>query len=66
MNRINGKSWLSVLALTAWLMLSSSFSPWCAAQDPFSGPPPKPTFTQSVKQGFSKMGDAISPKSETQ
>ena len=65
MSRLQGTIRSSVPAATAWLLLSSFLSPRCAAQDTFSGTAPKPTFTQSVKQSFNKMGEAISPKQNT-
>ncbi len=61
MIRINGTIWLSVQAVTAWLMLSGSMLPRCAAQD-LSGGAAKPSFTQSIKQTFSKMGESFSSK----
>jgi Tfp pilus assembly protein PilF len=60
--RINGTWWLSVPAATAWLFLSSFCSSWCAAQNTYSSTAPKPSFGQSVKNSFNKIGDTFSSK----
>jgi len=60
-NRIHGTIWLSVPGLAAWLALGGLILPRCAAQDAYSGAAPKPSFTQSIKDGFSKVGETIAP-----
>jgi Tfp pilus assembly protein PilF len=65
-NRINGKIWWSVPAATAWLLLSSVFSPWCAAQAPTGGTSSTASFSQSIKNGFAKMGEPFSSKPKTE
>ncbi|MCC6126591.1 MAG: tetratricopeptide repeat protein [Pirellulales bacterium] len=62
---INGTRWLCLPAVAAWLALSGFLSPRCAAQDTFGGAPSKPSFTDSVKQSFSKVGEAFSSKPKT-
>jgi Tfp pilus assembly protein PilF len=46
-------------------MLSGSLSPRCAAQSNYGSNPSKPSFTDSIKNSFNKMGEAISPKQKT-
>jgi tetratricopeptide (TPR) repeat protein len=62
-NRINGKCLIRLATLAVWLLSYGSLTSWCSAQDPFSGPSQKPSFGQSVKQTFSKMGEPFSSKS---
>jgi Tfp pilus assembly protein PilF len=60
--RNNKRLWWTLPAATAWLMLCGFLAAQCAADDMFSGAASKPSFSDSIKQGFSKMGEAVSPK----
>jgi Tfp pilus assembly protein PilF len=52
--------WLAACMGLCWLIPTH-----CPAQDVFgSAPPPKSSFTGSIKQGFSKVGEIFTPKSD--
>jgi tetratricopeptide (TPR) repeat protein len=61
---VSHKNWTLVVGLTAWLGLGWLMPIPCAAQDVY-GPAttPKSSVSGSIKQGFNKVGDFFTPKS---
>ena len=51
-----------IVGLAAWIGLCWLMPTLCPAQDVFGSPPPKTSFTGSIKQGFSKVGGLFSSK----
>jgi Tfp pilus assembly protein PilF len=61
--RTKSTKWFIVPAAAACLLLICVWQSECRAQNEF-GSDNKPSFTQSVKNSFNKVGESISPKSK--